>query len=321
MVTTSISYPSHDGSSAIRALLWEPQDVHDGLRAPRALVQLVHGMSEHVERYADFAAYLCSQGFAVCANDHVGHGKSVSCEEDLGHMPLRGGADILVADVHELRCRVMEGFTAAYPDSHIPYAVFGHSMGSFVTRVYLTRHAFGVDAALICGTGQQPMLMAVAGRTITGLIARARGERYRSKLADSLGAGAYSKAIKDARTPLDWLSTDEAVVDEYIADPRCGQMFSVGAYATLATLVKEAISSKGAQRVPKGLPLLFIAGAEDPVGDCGRGVRAAVKEYRDAGVERVDLKIYEGARHEILNEPIRQDVYADCVFWLGERGL
>ena len=215
----------------------------------------------------------------------------------------------------------MESFAVAYPDSHIPYAVFGHSMGSFVTRVYLTRHAFGVDAALICGTGQQPMLMAVAGRTITGLIARARGERYRSKLADSLGVGVYSKAIKDARTPLDWLSTDEAVVDEYIADPRCGQMFSVGAYATLATLVREAISSKGAQRVPKGLPMLFIAGAEDPVGDCGRGVRAAVKEYRDAGVERVDLKIYEGARHEILNEPIRQNVYADCVFWLGERGL
>ncbi len=174
MVTTSISYPSHDGSSAIRALLWEPQDVHDGLRAPRGLIQLVHGMSEHVERYTDFAAYLCSQGFAVCANDHVGHGESASCEEDLGHMPLRGGADILVADVHELRCRVMESFAVAYPDSHIPYAVFGHSMGSFVTRVYLTRHAFGVDAALICGTGQQPMLMAVAGRTITGLIARAR---------------------------------------------------------------------------------------------------------------------------------------------------
>lgn len=98
-------------------------------------------------------------------------------------------------------------------------------------------------------------------------------------------------------------------------------MFSVGAYATLATLVREAISSKGAQRVPKGLPLLFIAGAEDPVGDCGRGVLAAVKEYRDAGIERVDLKIYEGARHEILNEPIRQNVYTDCVFWLGERGL
>ena len=112
MVTTSISYPSRDGSSTIRALLWEPQDVHDGLRVPRGLIQLVHGMSEHVERYVDFAAYLCSQGFAVCANDHVGHGKSVSCEEDLGHMPLRGGADILVADVHELRCRVMEGFAA-----------------------------------------------------------------------------------------------------------------------------------------------------------------------------------------------------------------
>ena len=124
MVTTSINIPAT--TVLLRfALSAGAQDVHDGLRAPRGLIQLVHGMSEHVERYTDFAAYLCSQGFAVCANDHVGHGKSVSSEEDLGHMPLRGGADILVADVHELRCRVMERFAVAYPDSLIPYAVFG----------------------------------------------------------------------------------------------------------------------------------------------------------------------------------------------------
>ena len=314
MQTTTLSYPSHDNASTIRALVWEPDDAARPDFSPRAVVQIVHGMSEHVERYAPFAEFLVGRGFVVCANDHVGHGKTAG-ERDLGHMPLANGADVLVEDVHALREKVCE----RYP--HARHVMFGHSMGSFVTRVYLTRHADGLSAAILCGTGQQPRIQTVAGRVITRLIAQIRGERHVSRFVDSLGAGAYGRAIKDARTDVDWISSDPDVVDEYIADPLCGQPFTVGAYATLASLVADATDARLARRVPKDLPLLFVAGAEDPVGDCGRGVARAVDEYRNAGVRLVEMGIYPGARHEILNEPCREAVWHDVEEFLARQGI
>lgn len=314
MQTTTISYPSHDNASTIRALVWEPDDAARPDFSPRAIVQIVHGMSEHVERYAPFAEFLVGRGFVVCANDHVGHGKTAG-ERDLGHMPLANGADVLVEDVHALREKVCE----RYP--HARHVMFGHSMGSFVTRVYLTRHADGLSAAILCGTGQQPRIQTVAGRVITRLIAQIRGERHVSRFVDSLGAGAYGRAIKDARTDVDWISSDPDVVDEYIADPLCGQPFTVGAYATLASLVADATDARLARRVPKDLPLLFVAGAEDPVGDCGRGVARAVDEYRNAGVRLVEMGIYPGARHEILNEPCHEAVWHDVEEFLARQGI
>lgn len=314
MQTTTISYPSHDNASTIRALVWEPDDAARPDFSPRAVVQIVHGMSEHVERYAPFAEFLVGRGFVVCANDHVGHGKTAG-EHDLGHMPLANGADVLVEDVHALRKKVCE----RYP--HVRHVMFGHSMGSFVTRVYLTRHADGLSAAILCGTGQQPRIQTVAGRVITRLIAQIRGERHVSRFVDSLGAGAYGRAIKDARTDVDWISSDPDVVDEYIADPLCGQPFTVGAYATLASLVADATDARLARRVPKDLPLLFVAGAEDPVGDCGRGVARAVDEYRNAGVRLVEMGIYPGARHEILNEPCHEAVWHDVEEFLARQGI
>ena len=228
---------------------------------------------------------------------------------------LANGADVLVEDVHALREKVCE----RYP--HARHVMFGHSMGSFVTRVYLTRHADGLSAAILCGTGQQPRIQTVAGRVITRLIAQIRGERHVSRFVDSLGAGAYGRAIKDARTDVDWISSDPDVVDEYIADPLCGQPFTVGAYATLASLVADATDARLARRVPKDLPLLFVAGAEDPVGDCGRGVARAVDEYRNAGVRLVEMGIYPGARHEILNEPCHEAVWHDVEEFLARQGI
>lgn len=313
MKTQRLGFAGHDGVSRIHALLWQPDKP---TAVPRGIVQIVHGMAEHIDRYEPFARFLVSQGFVVCANDHVGHGKSVQDEADLGHLPLDGGADVLIEDVHELRSLAASRFA-----STVPYIVFGHSMGSFVTRSYLTRHAEGLAAAVLCGTGQQPRLLSRAGNMLSRAIAASKGERYRSAFVDSLGAGAFSKAIADARTEVDWISTDPAVVDEYIADPACGQMFTVGGYATLTSLTLEATDSARAGLVPHDLPLLFIAGAEDPVGDCGKGVERAVEQYRTAGVESVDLKLYEGMRHEILNEPDKERVYADVEQWLASKGI
>lgn len=316
MKTTTITYASHDGASTIRALLWEPS----APEPPRGIVQIVHGMSEHIERYAGFAEYLCGAGYAVCAEDHIGHGKTVSREEDLGHMPLEEGEEVLLHDVNALRELVVGRLAAesSRNPADIPYVVFGHSMGSFITRVYLTRYALGVRAAVICGTGQQPRALSAAGKALTRGIARHRGERYVSELVDSMGAGGYASAIEGAETDVDWISTDRDVVAEYQRDPLCGQKFTVGAYHTLSSLVSDATDPALAARVPHALPMFFVAGSEDPVGDRGKGVERAAGMYRRAGIERVDLKIYPGARHEILNEPVRDEVHRDVSSWLDE---
>lgn len=316
MHTTTLTYASADGRSRSHAVLWEPDGAALPDFRPRAVVQLVHGMAEHVGRYEPFAEFLVNSGFVVCGEDHVGHGRTAPSPEDLGHMPLRGGRDVLLADVHQLRRTV----TGHYPDA--PYAIFGHSMGSFVTRAYLTREGDGVAAAVICGTGQQPRLLSAAGEVIPRLIAAVRGERHRSRFIDSLGAGGFARKVADARTADDWIAADRAVVDAFRADDLCGRMFTVGAYATLSSLVADATSARLARRVPKGLPMLFVAGEGDPVGDFGRGVRRAADEYRAAGVKDVELVLYPGARHEILNESsCRDQVMADVLDYLTRRGL
>lgn len=323
MKTTTLNYASRDGESTICALVWEPDEVASGGEAPRGLIQLVHGMSEHVERYAGFASFLCEQGFVVCANDHIGHGKTVSSAEDLGHMPLEAGEDVLIADVQTLRETVLDRLSVQCDMrvSGIPYVIFGHSMGSFVTRVFLTRHAFGVRAAVLCGTGHQARALSSAGRALTRSLAKKHGERYVSSFVDGLGAGAYGKAIKGAKTDVDWLATDPEVVAEYQRDPLCGQPFTVGAYHTLTSLVSDAADPRLARKLPHALPLMFISGDEDPVGACGAGVHRAVEMYRRAGIERVSEKLYPGMRHEILNEPIKDEVHRDILTWLERQGL
>ena len=326
MKTATLKYPSADGKTAIRALLWEPDAAEqpEGSETPeelrysdvRGIVQVVHGMSEHVVRYAHFAKFLVESGFVVCANDHVGHGESVSDAQDLGHMPARDGAEVLVRDVHALR-----GIMQARFGSEVPYVMFGHSMGSFITRKYISEHGEGLAAAVLCGTGQQAAALSMAGNALANALARLRGERYKSGLLHSMADGAYSKAVKNPRTDFDWLSTDPAQVDAYINDSKCGQMFTVGGYATLTALTGEVVRAESASKVPKVLPLLFIAGGEDPVGDCGRGVRKAAEEYRNAGVQSVETKIYAGMRHEILNEPGRARVMADVEAWLAKQGI
>ncbi len=323
MKTTTITYASRDATSTVHALMWEPEEVASGGEAPRGLVQIVHGMSEHVERYGRFAAFLCEQGFAVCANDHIGHGKSVSSAEDLGHMPLEVGEDVLIADVQTLRELALERLSrhCDMRVSGIPYVIFGHSMGSFITRVFLARHAFGVRAAILCGTGHQPRPLSAAGKALTSSLAKKHGERYVSELVDGMGAGGYGRAFRGAGTELDWLATDPEVVAEYRRDPLCGQKFTVGAYHVLTSLVSDATDLRLARRIPHALPLLFVSGDKDPVGECGAGVHRAAEMYRKAGVESVTEKLYPGMRHEILNEPVRDEVHRDVLVWLERQGL
>ena len=244
-------------------------------------------MSEHIGRYEDFARFLVSAGFAVCAHDHIGHGRSVADPMDLGHMPLDCGKDALIEDVHEMRKTVSARFSRK-----TPYFIFGHSMGSFVTRAYLSRHAEGLSGAVICGTGNEPVVKSKMGHLLACRVAAKQGERTRSKLLHNLADGAFSKAVKDARTPLDWLSTDPEVVDAYIADDLCGQTFTAGAYATLASLTAEVATLDSALEIPSELPILLIAGTLDPVGNKGRGVKSTAALFEKAGIKDVEVELY-----------------------------
>ena len=305
-----LSFPSADGRSTIRALVWWPA-LAAGTRA-RGVVQVIHGMAEHVERYDALARLFASRGFVVCGDDHAGHG--ASCDPDgYGCLPARGGAEALVADEHTLRRLVTERM-----GSDAPYLLLGHSLGSYIARVYLAEHGEGLSGVILSGTGTLPVAVSWAGHALARLICAVRGEKYRSKLLDGMGVGAYARAVPGP-SGCEWLSHNEKNVATYVADPRCGFMFSAGGYAAVTKLTARACSLAWARRAPHDVPLLFVSGAEDPVGDNGRGVRAAAELARRAGQRHVDVHIYEGMRHEIFNEDDGGRVMADVLSWVEER--
>ena len=306
--STGLTFDSLQPDTKINARIWKDDSVE-----PIAVVQLVHGMAEHIDRYDGFARSLASRGFVVCGHDHIGHGGSVSSKEHWGHMPMKGGKDILIADVDMLR----KMMSVRYPG--LPHYIFGHSMGSFVTRCYLARHGQGLAGAICSGTGNQPAMLSAAGNALCHIIGVFKGATHRSKLVDGMAAGGFNDAIENPRTDVDWLSHNKENVDAYLADERCGFMFSVGAYAALTSMTHEAVTKSCVAAYPKDLPLLYIAGEQDPVGECGKGVRAAAKLAQDAGMTDVSVKLYPNMRHEILNEDDKDCVIDDVASWMQAR--
>lgn len=310
-VATPVGFLSHDGASSIKGLLWKPAEKAGRANtSPRGIVQLVHGMSEYVGRYDEFARFLVSQGFVVCGSDHVGHGKSVTDLADLGHMPT-DGKQVMIEDVHQLRTLVSARYAR-----NTPYFIFGHSMGSFVARAYAARYGEGLAGTILCGTGNQPYLLSKGGNVLAHALVATKGPRHKSGLLDSLGAGAFAKKLDNPRTSLDWLSYNPDVVDAYIADELCGVTFSTSAYAALTDLTAEIVTRQWAAQVPVDMPVLFIAGADDPVGSWGKDVKAAASLLRDAGLNNIEVILYQGMRHEILNEDGRGQVHADVLEWI-----
>ncbi|MGN0302511.1 MAG: alpha/beta fold hydrolase [Anaerotardibacter sp.] len=274
----------------------------------RGVVQIVHGMSEHCLRYDHFARFLVEQGFFVLSHDHVGHGQSVSSADELGHIALSWGAETLIQDVHAVR--------QAFAPKELAYTIFGHSMGSFITRAYLARYGTTVQKAIICGTGNQPRMLSLMGNSLSRLLCRLKGEKAHSPFIHNLADGAYNKSVPNPQTEFDWLSVNPANVEAYIDDPLCGQMFTVGGYAALTSLTKEVVTPEHAAKIPHELPLFFIAGEGDPVGDFGKGVLDAVALYQERGASHITTFLYPEMRHEILNETGNQLVYDDVANWL-----
>ena len=291
------------GKGKIHYCRWTPEGEILGI------VQIVHGIAEFVERYEDFADYLNSLGYLVVAEDHMGHGQSIEGGSTQGF--FHGGWFAAVNDTLKL----MKDTMAQFPG--VPYVLFGHSMGSFMARTILVRYPdCGITAAVICGTGWLPTAALPLLIPVVESICRKTGEENPSEKLQQMVFGGYNKEIEDPRTPCDWLTRDEDIVDAYMEDPLCGFIPACGLLRDMMKGIYYVQQEKNLKKMKKHLPVFFIAGGEDPVGPYGKGVEKAASAFRKAGMINVACKIYPDCRHEILNELNRDEVFRDVADWL-----
>ena len=215
--------------------------------------------------------------------------------------------------MEELRRRTAKVFPGK------PYFLFGHSMGSFLSRTHLIRYPGRLDGCILCGTGHQSPALIAGGKLIADREIRRLGRKAFSVKADKLAFGAYNQRFQPTRTRFDWISANEANVDAYIADPLCGGDTTLGLFRDMLDGLGVITKQANINKMDKKLPVLFIAGDQDPVGDMGKGVEKAFHCFQKAGLRDVSLKLYHGLRHEILNETGRQYVYRDVLDWLEAR--
>lgn len=298
-------FESRDGVSKIHAVRWEPDDSSKVI----AVLQIVHGMAEYVDRYEDFAKFLTDRNFVVTADDHLGHGKT--CENSIpGYFCKVDPATTVVKDVHRLKKLTQE----KYP--RIPYYILGHSMGSFILRNYLFQYGKGITGAVVMGTGMPPKALAHLSYVLAGLGCFFGKSQKVANGLDKIAFGSYLKRIPNAKTSADWLSRNEENVDKYIKDPMCGFVFTYNGFKTLASLLCRLHKKSNIEKMPVSLRVLIVSGEEDPVGDYGQGPKKVYKQYIDEGMQKVEIKLYPEDRHEILNEVDKDTVYEDIYQWL-----
>lgn len=297
------TFPSVTGQE-LDCRMWLPEG------KPKAVIQLVHGMAEHIDRYDAPARALAEAGYLTVGHTHLGHGPRA---KQLGYFGAEHGWQNLIDDVHTLRQRVQKEYGG------IPYIILGHSMGSFVTRCYLQEHGEGLAAAILSGTGYFSKGTVFSALALTNLVCLTGGTRKPSKLVDKAAFSASNKAFAPNRTPMDWLCRDNAVVDAYIADPYCGFLFTGSGYRDMFRGLKRLTDEEALKRMPKDLPVLFFSGDRDPVGGMGEGVKRVAEQFRAAGLKDVTVRLYPDGRHEMLNEINREQVYQDVIDWADQR--
>lgn len=309
MVKKEFMFPSCDQKTALHAVEWLPEG------SPRAVLQISHGVSEYILRYGNFAAFLTARGFAVVGNDHLGHGQSVAPRAPRLYFGPAGSWNTVVDDIYALRCLEDRKFPS------LPYFLLGHSMGSFLVRTYLIRYPGTVDGAILMGTGQMSPALVAAGRAIAAVESCRVGEKNSSPVIQKLAFETYNKGFAPNRTVFDWVSSDDAAVDDYAADPNCGETPSVGLFRDMLEGIAFITKQSNVEQMDRDVPVLFVSGGEDPVGERGKGVMRAYQSFHRAGVRDLTVKIYPGARHEILNDTCRMEVYRDLAAWLLARLL
>ncbi|MCD8357385.1 MAG: alpha/beta hydrolase [Clostridia bacterium] len=301
---TQSIYPSAAGGASISYYILRPVGVE-----LRGIVQISHGMCEYFTRYTAFAKYLCSLGFIVCGNDHLGHGSSVPPSGSLGFFGHHNGWSVLVDDLAALTDRMKR----QWPD--LPYFLLGHSMGSLVARLYMIRYGDKIDGCILSGS-PAPRAIAGVGIQLANSVIRSHGPMYRSCMLNHFVFGKFTARIDNCETPFDWLTRDRSVVSLYQSDAKCNFIFTASGFRDLFFLEQKCNRMNIIRKTPNNLPILFLSGDADPAGNYGSGVKKLAAAYRAAGCRDVDVIFYKGSRHEVLNELNKADVYGDISRWL-----
>lgn len=302
----NIQFLSSDSSNTIKGKIWKTD-----CSEIRGIIQVVHGMVEHIDRYDRFATEMSKQGYLVVGHDHLGHGYSVRSKDDYGFFGEKGGDEYLIRDIHQLRKKIEK----EYPN--IPYFLLGFSMGSFLVRRYLIEYPKeNLAGAVIMGTGKHCYLESAMGVALTRYLKKIKGHRYISPFVDYLVIGNLQRNIKNRKTESDWLTTKEEEVEKYRQNPMCNFTFTVSAYHDLFETLRILEKPNNLRRMNKDIPIILMSGAEDPVGARGKAVLKLKKQYESLGIKQLECRLYEKARHELFNEYNREQVIEDLVHWI-----
>lgn len=300
---SEIFYMSSDNETQIHALKWLPNS------NIKAIIQIAHGMSEYIDRYDNFAKYLASNGYIVCGNDHLGHGQSVISKDKYGYFGKNNGWQNLVDDMHKLSTLIKKD-KKEYKG--LPYILIGHSMGSLLARQFCTLYSDELLMAILMGTNGGNPLIDFGIKLCEKKIAQ-EGILVRADDINKIAFGRYNKKAYPRHSDYDWLSRDTNEVDKFVNDPLCGITFTYGGFLDLFKLVKEVSGKKWAAKIPLELPMYFLSGNMDPVGNYSHGVVKVVDWLTSTNHKNVSIKFYEDARHELLNEINREEVYKDIL--------
>ena len=302
-----IYFPSSTGVNTIYARMWMP----DG--EVKGTLQIVHGIAEHCKRYDDFANFMANNGFVVVTDDHLGHGNSIGDPSNRGFFAEENGWAYVVADEKSLFNQMKH----LYPD--VKHVILGHSMGSFMTRTYILKYPNDFDAVIISGTGNQAKLMVDMGHFMAQSTVNSKGPRYVSESLANIMFMGYNKGFDAKNGETAWLSRDKSVVAKYDADPTCGWTATCSLYRDMMDGIQFISDKKNIKLINKNTPMYLMSGAEDPVGEKGKGVKKAYKAYVDAGVKDISIVLYPGGRHEMLNEINKEQVYRDVLSWINSK--
>lgn len=301
------SFKSTNGKNTIYVLKCVPNGEIKGI------VQIAHGIAEHINRYKDYMEFLANNGYIAVGNDHLGHGQSIGKDYQQGFFSEKDGWKYVVQDMKKLHDIMIKEYAKA------KYIMFGHSMGSFLTRTYLIQYPNDYDMAILSGTGHQSKLLVSAGNLLAEILVNKNGANSDGKQLSDIAFKGYLSRIDNPRSEFDWLSRRNDTVDKYILDPLCGFTAKSGLYRDMFQGIKIITNQNNINKMNKNKPILFMSGSEDPVGDFGKGVEKAYKAFIKAGIKDVSMKLYDGGRHEMLNEINNKEVELDILNWINSK--
>lgn len=307
MIEKEYTYKSASGICDIKAWQFAP----DG--EVKAVIQMHHGMAEHSGRYKNFINAFVDKGYAIFINDMLGHGKSNNDRNLLGYFGDKNGYKDIIADAKTLSDIAKK----EYPDKK--FIISGHSMGSLIMRCYINEYGNCFDGAIFIGTAG-PTPLAKAGVPIIKAVELIKGKKHHSEFLNKISLGAYDKPFEH-RTHYDWGISDPDEVDKYVSDELCGFTFTAAGYNDLSKLTIECNTQDWANNIAKDMPIAFVSGDKDPVGNYGKGVKQVYEMLVNTGHTNVSMKLYPNKRHEILNEVNKTEVYDYIDKWIEENVL